>query len=219
MMTECFILADKLDEWKSGLDTIRPAQAEFEKWLFLQASGPLLGGKTGELIVVREGQFDLSLDEQMEYAERLCALWSVGIRELYRNAFSCKFMIYRENLLDHKLAETPRRILCRLLNYAPDVKAGGFLRELSQRWQLTGSVPHEIGIALGYPLKDVWGFMGLSPQKFSGCCGWQIFGDPEPSVNQSRRYRNAHREALRFLDTDRPVTPEQITVSLCPITQ
>jgi hypothetical protein len=55
MMTDYAILTDRLIEWKSRLDTISAAQAEFEKWLFIQASGTLFGGKTGDLIVIREG--------------------------------------------------------------------------------------------------------------------------------------------------------------------
>jgi hypothetical protein len=219
MMTSNTILTDKLNEWKSSLRTICTAQAEYEKWLFIQASSILFGGKTGELITVREGQFGLSLDEHMKYAERLCASWSLDLVELHRNALSCKFLVYREDMLNRKLAKSPRRILCHVLEYEPDVNAGAFLSEIRRRWDSFGTVPHEIGIALGYPLKDVWGFMGFSSQRCSGRCGWQIFGDLEPSVNQSLRYQNARQKALSFLHTHREVPQEQMAAWPYPITQ
>ncbi|WP_255396957.1 DUF3793 family protein [Geobacter sp. DSM 9736] len=44
---------------------------------------------------------------------------------------------------------------------------------------LTGkSFPHEIGIFLGYSLKDVIGFMGWAPLPFTCQGPWKIFGDP-----------------------------------------
>ena len=43
----------------------------------------------------------------------------------------------------------------------------------------SGAVPHEIGIVLGYPLKDVAGFMGISRREFSCQGPWKIYGNPE----------------------------------------
>jgi hypothetical protein len=60
--------------------------------------------------------------------------------------------------------------------------------------------------------------MGLSSHKRSGRCGWQIFGDLEPSVKRSRRYQNARQKALSFLHTKKLVTPEQMAALPCPIT-
>ncbi|MGL5328498.1 MAG: DUF3793 family protein [Peptostreptococcaceae bacterium] len=41
--------------------------------------------------------------------------------------------------------------------------------------------PHEIGIFLGYPLKDVVGFMGYGNYKFYETKAWKIYGEPEIS--------------------------------------
>ncbi|MEA1924716.1 MAG: DUF3793 family protein [Candidatus Altiarchaeota archaeon] len=51
--------------------------------------------------------------------------------------------------------------------------------------------PHEIGIFLGIPLKDVKAFMGLSslPYIFTGM--WGVYGDPELSLRAMRRYKTA----------------------------
>ena len=41
--------------------------------------------------------------------------------------------------------------------------------------------PHEKGIFLGYPLKDVPGVMGYGKQEFVEVCSWRIYGDKEIS--------------------------------------
>jgi hypothetical protein len=217
-MNEHNISTDKLNEWKSKLNTICPTKAEYEKWLFIQTSRTLFGGKTGELITIQEGQFGFSLNELMKYTEQLCTTWSVDFKQLQRNEFSCKFLVYREDILTRKLVQPIRWLLHERLNYKPDLNAKNFLDELSRRWQNSGTIPHEIGIALGYPLKDVMGYMGLSLHKCTGSCGWQVFGDPKPSVKRSRRYQNAHQEAIRFLYTNKPFTPEPMTNTPYPIT-
>ena len=37
--------------------------------------------------------------------------------------------------------------------------------------------PHEIGIFLGYPLKDVVGFMGYGKYQFCKTRYWRVYGD------------------------------------------
>ena len=41
--------------------------------------------------------------------------------------------------------------------------------------------PHEIGIFLGYPLKDVVGFMGYGKYKFCKTRYWRVYGDESVS--------------------------------------
>lgn len=42
--------------------------------------------------------------------------------------------------------------------------------------------PHEIGFFLGYPIKDVYGFMGLCELPVSGNGPWKMYGKLEPSL-------------------------------------
>ena len=59
--------------------------------------------------------------------------------------------------------------------------------------------PHEIGIFLGYPLKDVVGFMGYGNYKFYKTKYWKIYGDPEISdivYNNFLKDRKAMRHII-----------------------
>lgn len=80
------------------------------------------------------------------------------------------------------------------------------LQELQFRFQVGQDMPHEIGIFLGYPLKDVAGFMGTSDQPCTGCRQWRIYGDPEPSLALSDRYIACRRGiANRLIHAHDPV--------------
>ena len=61
--------------------------------------------------------------------------------------------------------------------------------------------PHEIGIFLGYPLKDVVGFMGYGNYKFYKTKNWRVYGDPSVSekvYNSFVNDRNKMKELLKF---------------------
>ena len=61
--------------------------------------------------------------------------------------------------------------------------------------------PHEIGIFLGYPLKDVVGFMGYGNYKFYKTKNWRVYGDPSVSEKVYNSFvsdRNKMKELLKF---------------------
>ncbi len=68
------------------------------------------------------------------------------------------------------------------------------------RWRFSVErFPHEVGIFLGYPLKDVVGFMrqpGTLPT-FRGA--WQVYGDPKESLALMQQYKNAAKMAETLL--------------------
>ncbi len=80
------------------------------------------------------------------------------------------------------------------------------LAELQERFQTETDMPHEIGLFLGYPLKDVAGFMGCSDKPCTGCRQWRIYGDPAQSLALSDRYAACRRGmAHRLTDSANPV--------------
>jgi hypothetical protein len=65
----------------------------------------------------------------------------------------------------------------------------------------SGRFPHEVGIFLGYPLKDVKGFLenrnrsnGLSLK-----CGWRVYGNPRESLNLRKAYSLAEKLSIMTL--------------------
>jgi len=112
----------------------------------------------------------------------------LSVFELADSNNAVLLLIYRRDALYDLIARPGVRALLRRAGY--DDKAG--LHELLERLATrisTGSFPHEIGIFLGYPLKDVAGFMGLAAIPFACQGPWKIFGDPGESLRLAERFR------------------------------
>ncbi len=78
----------------------------------------------------------------------------------------------------------------KFMGYPSSYKLNTYIDELVNRLE-SEEFPHEIGIFLGYPLKDVLGFMGYGRKELVGVCNWKIYGDKEASY---KVYNNFARD-------------------------
>jgi hypothetical protein len=186
------------EAWKDHISRLPRAEADFERWLFVKIAGVLFGDKSGELLVLRSGQFPLSRRQRLRRIAKLSRSWQISCLLLNRSREGLKVIVYDPERTKDALRRVPDTIMSRL-GYETDIGAHGFLSEIKRRWHHTGRIPHEVGLALGYPLKDVIGFMGLYPLRYTGGCGWRIYGNPTRSVRKSRRFRQAKERAIAFL--------------------
>lgn len=65
-----------------------------------------------------------------------------------------------------------------------------FLSVLRARY-LNPGFPHEIGVFLGYPLKDVLGFVEKGPQAAVACGRWKVYGETCHSLTLMQNYELA----------------------------
>lgn len=192
-------IAPHFTAWKAEVSRISNAEAEFAKWLFIHVAGVLLAQKAGELLTLPENQFDLSLKQRLAHLARLAGRWQCSYMVLQRSVFSTKIILYHEDRVRQALTETPGYILHGQLHYRPGLTPTEFLGEIRRRWQKNNRIPHEIGLALGYPVKDVLGFMGLLPLSCLGCYGWRIYDDLAHSMRISQEFIRAKQQAAAFL--------------------
>lgn len=68
----------------------------------------------------------------------------------------------------------------KFVGYPADYELNDYMDELVFRLQ-SEEFPHEIGVFLGYPLKDVLGFMGYGKNELVEVRNWRIYGDKEIS--------------------------------------
>ena len=61
-------------------------------------------------------------------------------------------------------------------------------------------IPHEVGVFIGYPLKDVKGFMEKLPRTPVHRGDWTVFGDAAESLEKMSLYRKAEEFAGKILD-------------------
>lgn len=97
-------------------------------------------------------------------------------------------LIYRRDALADLMGKSAVRALLKRAGYDDPAGLDELLSILVSRIA-GGSFPHEIGIFLGYPLKDVAGFMGIAPIPFACQGPWKIYGDPEKSLKLAETFR------------------------------
>ncbi len=185
--------------WKARNATQASCETPFEEWVFVQAAGVLFAQKAGELLTLPTEQFGLPLEQRLRCLDRLVGQWGVACQVVQQHDVSSKVVLYRPEMVQARLREVPPGILCGTLGYACSITPDAFVAEVGRRWRAQESIPHEIGLALGYPVKDVLGYMGVQPLDCTGCCGWRVYGDPAPSLAMSRACQDATSCALRFL--------------------
>lgn len=185
--------------WRKRVHACQASKSALEKWLFVHAASVLFEHKAGELLTLLPNQFELSLPQQMRYMNAVCSLWGVAIRLLHQNEQSAKIIVYQPEMVQRQLAQVPHCVLSEELGYPIHLSPDTFLAEVERRWQESDKIPHEIGFALGYPVKDVLGYMELTPLPCSGCCGWQVYGDFGSSYRLCQAFLQAQQQAIRFL--------------------
>ena len=185
--------------WKRDLPQRPKEEQRFDRWLFINAAGVLLGEKTGELLSLDASELGLPDGAIAGLLESRAAEWGFQYRILFVNEISHKLLVYNRTRLQAVLDEAPCCIMQGRLGYASPLGAEEFADELSRRWNRTGQVPHEVGVALGYPLDDVFGFMGLLPLPCQGVCGWRVYGDMKESHRRSCAFNDARCRALAFI--------------------
>ena len=152
-------------------------------YLALEAAEVLGGAKPANLINL--------VDRERHCGRNLYRLWrrhgqtllteaGLAARELVQRDDGILLLIFHPGRLADYLA-TPRvgNFLQRA-GYPQPAETRAVLDQLSNRFA-GGQIPHEIGVVLGYPLKDVAGFMGWTSLPMTDQGPWKIFGDPRPS--------------------------------------
>ena len=79
------------------------------------------------------------------------------------------------------------------------------LCQLSRRLCVRSDFPHEIGIFLGYPLRDVIGFIQNQGQNYTCCGHWKCYGDAEEAQKIFDSYRSCTACYKRMFETGIPL--------------
>jgi hypothetical protein len=123
-----------------------------------------------------------------EHGQDLIKESSLEGKVLVERPGSLLLLLFDRTALRHLLSQKIALAMLKRAGYTEKTDLDSLLSILSSRFE-AGSVPHEIGIILGYPLKDVAGFMGLSRREFSCQGPWKIYGNPSESLRLAETHR------------------------------
>lgn len=103
---------------------------------------------------------------------------------------SVKVIFYNSKSLEKTLKDKRNSKILKSMGYPKVYNLKQYLDHLVSKMS-EGSIPHEIGIFLGYPLKDVLGFLGHPSLKLTKVNGWRVYGDPRISDEKFKEFISA----------------------------
>lgn len=139
----------------------------------------ILGSKPAEIInvpgssedkEVKLAQIESFFNQCSRVTYRIISTNDGGKRVLFINEKSMKKVLSNKRCIN----------FLKFVGYSSEYKLNDYMNELVLRLQ-SGEFPHEIGVFLGYPLKDVLGFMGYGKNELVEIKNWRIYGDKEVS--------------------------------------
>ncbi len=159
----------------------------------------MLGVKPAELLNIpfhKDGMKDSPWEEC-----RNCLLWdkSIKFREIKIKNERIQVLFYHYASLDNTLRNKENLKFLRKLGYPDPYSLEVYLDLLAKRLN-QDDFPHEIGIFLGYPLKDVLGFIGHPSLQLVKTKGWKIYGNEKTSITRYHSFIQARTKVREFIN-------------------
>lgn len=174
-----------------------------DKYLIRHSAPTLAGLKTANLFwyPLEKGK---NLEEILTPWKGIFREKGLDLRVMKVNGDRALLYVFRFKKLEAELRrERTREILkTQGYNYETFEEAVEILRN---RVGEKGDFPHEIGLFLGYPEEDVWGFM-VHQGKNCKCCGcWKVYCDECAARKTFCRYKKCEEVYARLFLAGRPV--------------
>lgn len=174
---------------------------ELLRFLLLKTAAVRSGVKPGELLRVQhcyksrnsEG-FNFCL-----YRADILETLKLNYLELRVEPESSLILFYHHETMTKTLSDTKNLSLLSTLGYPAGCDMDDLLAFLRERFAVE-KIPHEVGVFIGYPLKDVKGFMEKLPRTPVHRGDWTVFGDAAESLEKMSLYRKAEEFAGKILD-------------------
>lgn len=181
--------ADKKDQLLGISSNGYLKQSEKFSYL-LECLGPvILNMKPAELLNI---SYNKSPGGWEEFKRLLIMRPDIGLFEIRKINNRKQILFYNRNVLNDRLFDPINYIFLKKINYPRSASLEKCLEHLVQKIRAI-DFPHEIGLFLGYPLKDVLGFMGFASLPYIKTQGWRVYGNEKLSDQWYAKYQSARK--------------------------
>jgi hypothetical protein len=167
---------------------------QFKKCLYLNCSPTLRGIKPSNIFTLHKKRHP---NWEQDLAECRSALQRHGYELLLLNQTEefLIVMVYQPDTLNRCLSQKERREFLRSMGYQETLSLEGKLELLGRRYQRS-NFPHEIGLFLGYPIDDVFGFISNHGENFKYSGEWKVYGDVKQAKKLFQAYQDSRRSVI-----------------------
>lgn len=182
---------------------------DFISWL-LEILGPvLMGSKPAELISLPKHDIHLS-DKLTKIEKYIGKCKKISYIILTYKETSIKVFFYNPICLDIYLSDYKNLRFLKSQGYPENYNFYDYLQYLTNKIE-DGFIPDEIGVFLGYPLKDIIGYIGHPSLKLTKINGWRVYGDTRLSDKKLKEFIDAKCKMRHLLQQ---FTPEKVLFSM-----
>ena len=190
--------------WMSVAGDYPEARACLAAFLVFGSAEVLAGVKPANLVRISNSTFACGRNMFQlwrEYGAELLQQNELEVATVHSSANSSLLLIYHPDLLRRRLAGRGAKAFLKMLGYVNTAHMAQVLTQLTARFAC-GSIPHEIGLFLGYPIKDVAAFMGYVDLPLTSQRLWRIYGRSRRSEALADLYQYHHTRVAQQLRLD-----------------
>lgn len=163
----------------------------------IEHCAPTLAGMKSASLFSYFYQGESFVRREIDEINQLLEKKGVRIEVLRWNGTSALLYVYRETLLARELRQPEAWKLLKRYGYC-EQRTDYCLEQLKERLADCSCFPHEIGIFLGYPVEDVWGFIVNGGKNCKSCGMWKVYCNQGEKDRLFRKY-NKCRDVYRHV--------------------
>jgi hypothetical protein len=169
----------------------------FYEWLTIELAPTIRGNKPSTILSMVNTPCQALFTQWKRYGSQLLEQTKMRFLILRQTAKRETVLFYRPEILEDCLQQEEHRFFLESLGYPVNEGLKACLELLERRFQY--ACPHELGLLLGIPLKDVLGFMGMSNLPLTCRKEWCVYGNPSESLQTMTRFTQDRSEVLDYL--------------------
>ncbi len=146
-----------------------------ENFLLINISQVLAGIKPASTICLKKDKSN-SYNKWIKYGMDFIRFIGLEFIELRENKELLVLLIYNEAKLEESILKEENKMFLKSLGYDEGDNIKCHIYKLKERYELY-HCPHELGLFLGIPIKDVKDFMNCTEKKCLLCGYWKVYND------------------------------------------
>lgn len=165
-----------------------------EKIIAYHCAPALAGIKPSNLVSIFKDRVS-DIHSEIEKLNRQLNCKDIYIEAIHECSSRVLAIVYRKKVLARHLKKSNCADFLQAFGYSAQGTIEEYISHLKYRLLNSAEFPHEIGVFLGYPINDIYGFIH---HKNDGCllCGeWRVYENAEKAQKLFLRYR-ACRKAV-----------------------
>ncbi len=181
---------------------------DLERRLIEHCAPTLSGLKTASLFTIKYRD-KINLNCNVDNWNRSLKERGIVLKILRQGNQTALIYVYRESMLKIDMKDEMSKSILKKYGYE-NLNLVQSIERLASRLDSYDEFPHEIGLFLGYPPKDVYGFICNKGLNCNLCSYWKVYGDEEEALVKFSKYDKCKQVYKRLWEEGRDIL--QLTV-------